>query len=232
MYVPVNPLQALHPELVHAGKGCGMLRFECLPGVQIRHRGILREARAVVRERLRYELKPDELQLMLAQERGDLGNRELMLLHMEQEIAALADTEIIRVARHRFHRRGQQLPAATADVARRRTRPLPRKTRPCRADLLPRDLAVEPDMHQPKGSQHGVQNPPSCHWICKVVQHPASATSRAVTIACCPVPQPATRMSMGRSVASSRNDAAGNWRSKYVLTCTGPRFDGANTHRG
>ena len=110
---------------------------------------------------------------MLAQERGDLGNRELMLLHMEQEIAALADTEIIRVARHRFHRRVQQLPAATTDVARRRTRPLPRKTRPCRADLLPRDLAVEPDMHQPKGSQHGVQNPPSCHWICKVVQHPA-----------------------------------------------------------
>src|ERR1700676_4768965 len=84
-----------------------------------------------------------------------------MLLHMEQEIAALADTEIIRVARHRFHRRVQQLPAATTDVARRRTPPLPRKTRPCRADLLPRDLAVEPDMHKPAGPQHGEQNPPS-----------------------------------------------------------------------
>ena len=48
-----------------------MLRLERLPRIQIRHCGILREARAVVRERLRRELKPDELQLMLAQESGE-----------------------------------------------------------------------------------------------------------------------------------------------------------------
>src|SRR5262245_36377757 len=83
----------LHPELVHAGKGGGMLALERVPAREVGHGLVLRESRQVPPLHGLIEIEADEREAILRDEVGDLRNREAVLLHVEQQIAAAAHAE-------------------------------------------------------------------------------------------------------------------------------------------
>src|SRR5262245_52979752 len=89
----------LDPEPVHAGKGIGVILLEGVPGMEVHHCPIRREARRVGADHAIIELEAEKLHAARAKESLDLRQRHAVLLHVEQEIAAFAGTE--EVVEHR-----------------------------------------------------------------------------------------------------------------------------------
>jgi hypothetical protein len=91
---------------------------------QIRHGDVAGELPRVVPARLRLESEAEELQIVLGDERGDLGQGQAMLLDVEQKVAAFAEAEEIPKRAHVLERRAvgaiEQLLPAAADVVRGR----------------------------------------------------------------------------------------------------------------
>ena len=83
--------ELLHPELVHADESRRIFGFEHVPAVKIGGGLVFRKASAIVLQRLAGEA--DKAKAVLAQESRDLRDRELMLLHVEQQVAAFAGGE-------------------------------------------------------------------------------------------------------------------------------------------
>src|SRR5438270_3268970 len=90
-----GPLQLLHPELVHAGKGVGLLALERVPAGEIGPRFVVRETPQIFLRRGVIEVEADKREPVLRDERGDLRDRQTVLLHVEQEVAAAAGAEKI-----------------------------------------------------------------------------------------------------------------------------------------
>src|SRR5262249_53356774 len=81
----------LHPELIHVRKDQRALGLQRAPAIQIRHRGVVRKPHAIVLLGLRVDREANEGQAVAGQKRLDLGNRELPLLDVEEQVAASAD---------------------------------------------------------------------------------------------------------------------------------------------
>src|SRR5690242_2020945 len=78
----------LDPELVHAGERVRVLILESGPTRKVAEGGIVRKPAAVCVGNVRRDVKPDESQPLFVDETGNIGNRRVMLLDMEQEITA------------------------------------------------------------------------------------------------------------------------------------------------
>src|SRR5688572_26883687 len=95
-FAPRSSRTLRSPKLVHARKGVRKLLLKPVP---VRQR-VVAEPRAVARERLAVrQLEAQETKVQAGQHRLDLRQREAMLLHVEQEIAAAAHTVEVLVAR-------------------------------------------------------------------------------------------------------------------------------------
>src|SRR5689334_5200236 len=118
-----NPLPAgrgslstlLHPELIHAGKCIGMPRFNVVPAIEVGHRPtIVGEQCPVFLQSITVESKAEKSQFVFSEESLDRRNRRALLLHVKQEIAALAHAEVVVKSRETAQRRFKQLlPVAT-----------------------------------------------------------------------------------------------------------------------
>src|SRR5437667_158277 len=93
----------LHPELIHADEGHRVLGLELVPLIEVAHGRVGREACSIGSARRSGEA--EKCETMRAHEGGDVRDRELLLLHIEQQIAALAGREEVRVLRHIAQRR-------------------------------------------------------------------------------------------------------------------------------
>src|SRR5262245_56418373 len=170
-FAALRPL--LHPELVHPGKGGGVLVLEGIPARQVGHSPVLWESRHIPPLYGLIEIEPDEGEAVLRDEVGDLRNREAVLLHVEQQVAAAAYAE-------KVSRRGdrlelavaveERLPAAANVFGRRPITPLGDEgVRP--GDMRACDLAVEADRHETAGPQQGEQHPPPGSRIGEMVKY-------------------------------------------------------------
>src|SRR4029077_8660951 len=85
----------LQPELVHAGERVGLFRLQPMPPIEIAAGTIATKEIAVVLHYSRRKFEPDEHQSVLGNEGFDLRNRQSVLLHVKQKVAALAGAEEI-----------------------------------------------------------------------------------------------------------------------------------------
>src|ERR1700730_10439543 len=106
----------LYPELVHADEGGRIFRLERMPGGETGHGWVLREAKSILRRDPRIELEADELQIVPVEKGTELRKCHMVLLDMEQEIATLADAEIVTMACNGFHGSAQELLASAPDI--------------------------------------------------------------------------------------------------------------------
>src|SRR5436190_2970514 len=91
-------LRLLQPELIHVDEDFWVLGLERVPAVEIGHCLIVREARAVgLRRRVG---KAEEGKFVIGEKGLDLWNRELVLLHVEQQVAGFARSEEVGISRH------------------------------------------------------------------------------------------------------------------------------------
>jgi hypothetical protein len=90
----------LQPKLVHAGERVGLFHLQPMPTIEITEETIAAEESAVILRHSRREFESDEHQPVLANEGLDLRNRQSMLLHVKQEVAAFAGAEEIARPRH------------------------------------------------------------------------------------------------------------------------------------
>src|ERR1700730_9046084 len=94
----------LNPELIHAGEGGGIFRFEGLPGGKVCHGVVVGKAKPIARKDRRRKLETDELQIVLVEKGSDLRNGQMVLLDVEQEVAAFVEAEVVGVLSDRSHR--------------------------------------------------------------------------------------------------------------------------------
>src|ERR1051326_1767486 len=80
----------LHPELVHAAEGCGVLGLELVPGIEIGHAAVVGKACAVTQRDRAIDLETKQAKPVGGEKRSDLRQRQAMLLNMEQQIATSA----------------------------------------------------------------------------------------------------------------------------------------------
>src|SRR5207302_2721487 len=116
----------------------------------------------------------DEGELVFVEKLPDFRDAQMVLVHVEQEIAALAGAEEIRVLRHGLEWRAvlqsQKSLAAFADVSL--SVAVLNDERAERLDVTARQCAVEPYMHESARPQQRKQHPPALRPILKVMQHP------------------------------------------------------------
>src|SRR4051812_17250262 len=126
-----------------------------MPALEIGSGLIFRKAFSILTRRL--SGKTDERDIALAQEAGDLRDSELMLLHMKQQIAALAGGEEVRIVGNVLQRRAvrasQQLLATAADVVGAAAVAALRNKRPRGPNVGARQYAIEPDVHEAARAQ-------------------------------------------------------------------------------
>src|SRR4029453_14389001 len=99
----------------------------------------------------------EKSQAMCAQERRDLRDRELLLVRMEQQIAALAGREEVGVFRHVVERRAlveaQDIPPTATDIVGALTIAALGDEGADGAHVRARQRAVEADMHEAARAQ-------------------------------------------------------------------------------
>src|SRR5690349_12078601 len=86
----------LDPELVHAPEGSRIRLLEAIPVFQIGHGHITRAGVAVVRQHGSVQLETEQSEAVLRKKSADRRQRQTVLLHVEQEIAAGAQAVEIR----------------------------------------------------------------------------------------------------------------------------------------
>ncbi len=97
-----------------------------------------------------------------------------MFLNMEQKIAALVDREKIGPLRNGFQHRivaGDDVLPAEPDAVRRGVIAACSDQRACCDDILARQFAVKPHLHDAARAQPRQQQSPACHGIREVMQH-------------------------------------------------------------
>src|SRR6478609_7195549 len=91
-----GPSNLLHPELVHSRECVGEFRFNVMPTIKIGHRpAIVREQRAVFFQSVTIKSETEKSQFVFSEEGLDHRDRRAVLLHVKQQIAALAHAEIV-----------------------------------------------------------------------------------------------------------------------------------------
>ena len=90
---------ALAPELIHPDERIWVFALECIPGFQISHCASAGVFHSVVLQRAGIEFESEEREPLAVEKFLDPRNGEPMLLHMEQQIAASADTVEVRKLR-------------------------------------------------------------------------------------------------------------------------------------
>src|SRR5262249_596736 len=165
---------ALHPELIHAGEQHRVLALELLPPVEVGHGARVREASAIGDGGLSGEA--DEIQALRREERLYLRDRQLMLLHVEQEIAALAGGEEVGIFRDVPQRRAlckaQQLLPAPPDVCAPAIAVTGYESGGGRGAGAG-ERAVEPDMHESARPQQRKQHLPALRPVAHMMQDAA-----------------------------------------------------------
>ena len=98
-------------------KADGILRLVGLPKIEIgAGLGLRKSLPGIAADARRLDLQADEFHIVLGDEPGDLGQRHLMFLHMEQHVAAFAGGEEVEIVhdlprRRRPVQRQNRLPA-------------------------------------------------------------------------------------------------------------------------
>src|SRR6266550_5638660 len=141
-------LRLLDPELIHAHERRRVLDFECVPEIEITQRSIVRVSLA---EFLGVDTrKTDEREIVFFQKRLDLRQRQLVFLHVKEQIAALARAEKIGKLRNVLQRRPillrEDVLSAPPDVLDRAAVTVLRNIGTGGADVGPRNGTVKPDM--------------------------------------------------------------------------------------
>src|SRR6476659_8138063 len=122
--VPTMPLRSascelnfLHPELVHPRKSIWEFGFKCVPVVEVVHRPPRGgEPAPILLQGVLAEFKAKKFEPVFGDDRFDGGNIHARLLHMKQQVAALARAEKIGKARDTGQRRPEKLLPASADI--------------------------------------------------------------------------------------------------------------------
>src|SRR5438874_12245465 len=150
-----------------------MIRLECLPAGQVVGGAVLGEALAVGSQHRVVQLETEKAELVALDETGDLRQGHALLLNMEKQIAAAADTKEIL----RFQDRGvrtrivalDQFLTKAADAFSAAAKPSLRDARPRRQDRTPRHLAIEAQQHETARPQQRQQRAPADPGIGKVM---------------------------------------------------------------
>src|ERR1041385_8472744 len=122
-------------------------------------------------ERRRVEVEAKELEAGVAQERLDLRQRQAVLLHIEEQVAAAAQAEEIRRCEQVSERqpgRRHVLPEAADAVGGRSVAALGDE-RARRSDCRAAALAVEPEKQETARPQQRIERPPTGPRIMEVV---------------------------------------------------------------
>src|SRR5579863_5209828 len=93
-------LRLSEPKLVHASEKRRILGLECMPQRKIGLCAVMRKTLAESLQRATLQVEAQEIEPVVAKKVGDLGQRQLMFLNMEQQIAAPAGAEKIEPVRH------------------------------------------------------------------------------------------------------------------------------------
>src|SRR6476659_6320716 len=163
------PQQALpvlaDPELIHAGKHPRIFGLEILTQAEIPARIRLRNWRAETVNGVGISDEAEKFDLVLTDEIRDLGQRQLMLLHMEEHVAALADGEEVEMpgdlARGLSFRQLQNILAAAPDILRGCSVSAPGNEGAGGVDVLAAEPAVKPEPHEAAGTQQREQDLPA-----------------------------------------------------------------------
>lgn len=93
-------LSLLDPKLIHLGKGCGVLRLEHMPIVEINGSSVFRKTLQITASM--GGLKSQKFEASFRQERSYLRDGKLMLLDVKEQIPAFAGAEEISKLGHRL----------------------------------------------------------------------------------------------------------------------------------
>src|SRR5262249_18895094 len=165
----------LHPELIHGGEGGGPLAFELPPVFESPHAGIVGKPLPIGGGDGGRKLEAGQSKIKRAEQGFDLRDGETMLLHVEQQVAALAHAEEIVELLEASKLACQQGLAAFADAARRRLKAALGAKRTPRNDVAAGELAVETHPHQAGRPQQPQQSPPPRPGVGQMVAPPPAA---------------------------------------------------------
>ena len=151
------------------------LSVESVPAVEIGRRRRVGETAPEGRQHRGRDLKAEERQAVVGEERLDVRQREAVLHDVEQQVAAAAGAVEIAQRGQAFFERAilatMDLLAAGANSLRRRRVAAPGDQRAPRDDAAARDLAVEPDPHDPARPQPRQQHAPARFRIRQMMQN-------------------------------------------------------------
>src|SRR5712691_13456308 len=140
-----------------------MLALEDVPSLEVSHRPVAGKPRPVALRSEVVEVESDEGETVFRYEAGYLGDRQTVLLHMEQEVATVARAEEVARRDDALESRGvvEEVLSASPDVLGGRLIAALGNEGARRDDIRAGDLAVEADCHKPSRPQQREQHAPS-----------------------------------------------------------------------